>query len=144
MLAKFSVVEIIQKYQVSLEKENFVLCSCTPRSGHIKLGSFMPQSQHSRATTEKKKCTKKCDAGAKLLFANLTQLLFCHACCHRCHCCLSFCHACCHRCHCCLSSQYCCDPEVLLQWLLGITIFLFFAQKVNYSQTRSSVPPKNH
>ena len=40
----------------------------------------MPQSQRSRATTEKKKRTKKCDAGAKLLFANLTQLLFCHAC----------------------------------------------------------------
>lgn len=58
MLAKFSVVEIIQKYQVSLEKENFLLCSCTPRSGHIKLGSFMPQSQHSHATTEKKNAQK--------------------------------------------------------------------------------------
>ena len=74
----------------------------------------MPQSQCTRATTEKK-CTKKCDAGAKLLFANLTQLLFCHACCH--------------CCHCCLSSQYYCDPEVLLQWLLGVTILLFVCSK---------------
>ena len=35
-------------------KRKFLLCSCTSRSGHIKLGSFMPQSQCSRETTGKK------------------------------------------------------------------------------------------
>ena len=117
MLAKFSVVEIIQRYQVSLEKENFCVMFMYSKKWAHKIRKFHAAVSAQSCNNGKKKCTKKCDAGAKLLFANLTQLLFCHACCH--------------RCHCCLSSQYCCDPEVLLQWLLGITILLFFAQKVN-------------
>ena len=43
------------------EKENFVLCSSTPWSGRV--------SCHSRATMAKK-CTKKRDARAKLLFCS--------------------------------------------------------------------------
>ena len=56
-------------YVSKTEKENFVLCSFTPKSGRRKLEI----SCRSRATTAKK-CTETRDARAKLIFCQSTPI----------------------------------------------------------------------
>ena len=66
MLATFSVVEMIRKYLVSLEKENFCVMFMYSKKWAHKIRKF-----HAAVSVQScnngKKCTKKCDAGAKLL-----------------------------------------------------------------------------
>ena len=67
MLAKFSVVEIIRKYLVSIEKENFCVMFMYSKKWAHKIRKFHT-AVSAQSWNNGKKSTKKCDAGAKLLF----------------------------------------------------------------------------
>ena len=59
MLAKFSVVEIMQKYQVSLEKENFCVMFMYSKKWAYKIRKFHAAVSAQSCNNGKKKMHKK-------------------------------------------------------------------------------------